>query len=60
MSRSGPRPYGLHRPNVKDICRACRAQACGECVRYLWDGNGCDHDCDEVRQLGLFPIEEAD
>jgi len=41
------------------MCRPCKKGDCADCVRLLWDGEGCSHDCYDGRQLGLFDLAEA-
>lgn len=36
------------------MCRPCKQGDCDDCVRPLWHGEGCSHDCYSGRQLGLF------
>jgi len=37
------------------VCRECRQGNCPECIRHVYDGAGCEHACQDERQLGLFP-----
>lgn len=41
----------------KKVCKACRHGTCADCIRYLWHGLGCDHDCEAMRQLTL-PVDQ--
>lgn len=41
-------------------CRPCRRGDCEECVRLLWGGEGCVHECFSGRQLSLFPQADVE
>ena len=41
------------------LCRACRRGECEDCIRWTYEGAGCDHLCADKRQLGLFPVSDG-
>lgn len=40
-------------------CRPCKRGDCTDCVRLVWRGEGCVHECGAGRQLSLFPLHQA-
>lgn len=45
-------------PRREFQCRPCKRGECEDCVRLIWDGEGCVHECYNGRQLGLFPLSD--
>lgn len=46
---SGPRRFH---------CAPCKKGRCEDCVRIVWDGEGCVHECYNGRQIPLFTLGE--
>lgn len=40
-------------------CRACKTGRCEDCVRFVWDGEGCVHACYSDRQLHMFGVDDV-
>lgn len=41
-------------------CAPCKRGECDDCVRLIWHGEGCVHECYSGAQLALFAQADVD